>query len=105
MNWENTNTWAKNIDWRDVNLLNERREVEELLKGNRLNKNHVYRSCMVLAKYFYEQGVKHEDCAKKIFEWGSNCGVTISDNVTSIVNKVYRDDLKLEEKTLYISQK
>lgn len=72
-------------------MLNEKREVQDILIGNRINKKYTYRSCYLLAKHFKSQGLDILDTRKSIFEWSKKVGVYISDDLNSIIRRAFND--------------
>jgi hypothetical protein len=83
-------------------MLNERREIDELLNGQIFNKKNLYRSCWLLAKHFKEEGYDQYDTVGQIYKWGSRNDLKLHDNQVSIANKVYRDNLEIQEEEVKI---
>lgn len=78
-------------------MLNEKNEIEALLKGERINKKYTYRSCYLLAKYFKSLGYDHNKIREEIFAWGRKYEVYITDDLNSIIQRVFKDKKEIAE--------
>lgn len=76
-------------------MLNEMNEVNALLNGERINKKYTYRSCYLLAKYFKSLGYEHIKIRQEIFNWANKYGITIVDDLNSIIQKAFKDKKQL----------
>lgn len=70
-------------------------EVNALLNGERINKKYTYRSCYLLAKYFKSLGYEHIKIRQEIFNWANKYGITIVDDLNSIIQKAFKDKKQL----------
>jgi hypothetical protein len=58
--------------------INEKNEVEAILKGERVHKSYTYRTCYLLAKYYKELGHSLLETRIAIFEWANKYKIYIS---------------------------
>jgi hypothetical protein len=71
--------------------LNEKNEVEAILKGERVHKSYTYRTCYLLAKYYKELGHSLLETRIAIFEWANKYKIYITDDLNSIIQRAYND--------------
>ncbi len=76
-------------------MLNERNEVNALLKGERVNKKYTYRSCYLLAKHFKELGCDLLRTREEIFNWANKYKIKITDDLNSIIQRAFKDKRSL----------
>lgn len=72
-------------------MLNEKNEIEAILKGERINKKYTYRSCYLLAKYFKSLEYDPIKTREEIFSWGNRNGIFITDDLNSIIQRAFKD--------------
>lgn len=72
-------------------MLNEKNEIDAILNGKRINKKYTYRSCYLLAKYYKSLGYEHIKIREEIFNWANKYGVYITDDLNSIIQRVFKD--------------
>jgi len=78
-------------------LLNEKNEITALLKGERINKKYTYRSCYLLAKYYKSLDYDLIKIREEIFSWAKKYEIYITDDLNSIIQRVFKDKKELAE--------
>jgi hypothetical protein len=78
-------------------LLNEKNEIEALLKGERINKKYTYRSCYLLAKHFKSIGYDAISTREEIFAWANKYKIYISDDLNSIIQRAIADKKEIAD--------
>lgn len=78
-------------------MLNEKNEINSILKGERINKKYTYRSCYLLAKHFKSLGYEIIKTREEIFSWANKYKIYISDDLNSIIQRAYNDKHELME--------
>lgn len=85
-------------------MLNEKNEILALLDGKRINKKYIYRSCYLLAKYFKSLEYDMVKTREAIFSWANKYGIFISDDLNSIIQKVWNDKYPIVDNiSIYIN--
>lgn len=67
-------------------------QVENLLKGEGINKKCTYWNCFLLAKYYTEQGLEPFDIRKNIRAWAEKYNVELETNLNRIIIDMPREN-------------
>src|SRR5574344_596160 len=98
--------WVAGIRWwkletkkllfrRNILLINEVLEAKDYIAGKNINKNNLYRTVYLMAKYHIMQGVPIPDIRQKIFDWGRENNVWIKYSVNDITIRAAEDKRQL----------
>jgi len=86
-------------------LINEIIEVQEILKGKKVNDKCLYRTCYLLAKWFDEHNKTHIETRQEIFKWANTYGYWINYDLNSIIFQAFKDKRRLTDNLkIYINQ-
>lgn len=77
-------------------MINEVAEVQEYLKGEKIDKENLYRICYLLCKWYKQQGLSRIQIREALFAWGKEQNVYIQYNVNDIIDKVFEDKKPLK---------
>lgn len=72
-------------------MINEVLEAKDYIAGKNINKNNLYRTVYLMAKYHIMQGVPIPDIRQKIFDWGRENNVWIKYSVNDITIRAAED--------------
>lgn len=72
-------------------MINEVLEAKDYIAGKNINKNNLYRTVYLMAKYHIMQGVPIPDVRQKIFDWGRENNVWIKYSVNDITIRAAED--------------
>ena len=76
-------------------MINEVLEAKDYIAGKNINKNNLYRTIYLMAKYHIMQGVPIPDIRQKIFDWGRENNIWIKYNVNDVTIRAAEDRKKL----------
>ena len=76
-------------------MINEVLEAKDYIAGKNINKNNIYRTIYLMAKYHIMQGVPIPDIRQKIFDWGRENNIWIKYSVNDITIRAAEDRKKL----------
>ena len=76
-------------------MINEILEAKDYIAGKNINKNNLYRTIYLMAKYHIMQGVPIPDIRQKIFDWGRENNIWIKYSVNDITIRAAEDRKKL----------
>ena len=77
-------------------MINERVEVKQYLKGNNLSRRIEYRICLLLSKWFYEQGCTTVEAIRtQLIQWAKANNFYITIAMNPIAARVIRHQMKL----------
>ncbi|MCI8609022.1 MAG: hypothetical protein HFE73_05215 [Firmicutes bacterium] len=77
-------------------MINERVEVKQYLKGNNLSRRIEYRICLLLSKWFYEQGCTTVEAIRtQLIQWAKANNFYITIAMNPIAARVIRHHMKL----------
>lgn len=86
-------------------IINERFEVEHYLRGEKLHRDIEYRICLLLAKYFYEQGADTVPQIRgKLKEWAKENSFFFTVAMNQVAERVISYNMRLLEPEVWISQ-
>lgn len=77
-------------------IIDELIEVKDYINGKKINKRCLYRTCVLIARYFANQGLDFMSIQKNMFSWGKNNNVYIPFNVNRIIKKELSNPQKLK---------
>lgn len=86
-------------------MINEKQEALDYLQGKHIQKDNMYRTCLIIARYYKEEGLKHVDIRNTIFDWAGQYHIYIKHDLNAIITYVMSNPLPLKEKTVKINQK
>ena len=85
-------------------MINEVLEAQDYLDGKNINKNNLYRTIYLMAKYHVSQGLSVPEIRQKIFDWGKRNSVWIKYSVNDIVIRAADDKKPLSNpECVYVS--
>lgn len=86
-------------------MINERAEVQQYLQGKNLHRDIEYRICLLLAKWFYEQGYKTEpEIREQLKKWAKENNFYFEVAMNPIATRVIEKDMKfLGGEDIYIN--
>ncbi len=84
-------------------MINEVAEVRELLQGNNISKNTMYRTLSLLARYFKHQDMEHVKVREEIFKWANANKIYITYDLNPIIYRAIKDG-PLKENEVNISE-
>ena len=76
-------------------MINEVIEAKDYIAGKNINKNNLYRTVYLMAKYHIMQGVPIPDIRQKIFDWGRENNIWIKYNVNEVTIRAAEDKRQL----------
>ena len=76
-------------------MLNEYNEAIAILNGDRFQRNYIYRTCLILAKYYKTLNYSLMETRYAIFDWGKKNRIYIIHDLNSIIHKAYTDKVGL----------
>lgn len=77
-------------------MINERAEVQQYLQGKNLHRDIEYRICLLLAKWFYEQGYKTEpEIRAQLKKWAIENNFYFDVSMKTVASRVIDEDMKL----------
>lgn len=76
-------------------MLNELNESLAILKGERINPQHIYRTLFILVKYYKFLGYTHIKTKEHIIEWAKKYNIKITDDLNYVIQKVFRGKYEL----------
>ena len=86
-------------------IINERFEVEHYLRGEKLHRDIEYRICLLLAKYFYEQGADTVPQIRgKLKEWAKENSFFFTVAMNQVAERVISYNMRLLEPEVWINQ-
>lgn len=88
-------------------MINERAEVQQYLQGKNLHRDIEYRICLLLAKWFYEQGYKTEpEIRAQLKKWATENNFYFEVAMNPIATRVIENDMRLlGDMNIYINKK
>ena len=60
--------------------------------------------CVLMATYFYEQGMSAKEIRQRIYKWGNDYRVFITFNINHAIQNVIEEDRKLFDSPIYLSE-
>ena len=99
--------WAAVIDLKtlyckgEFEIINERVEVQQYLQGKNLHRDIEYRICLLLAKWYYEQGYRTEpEIRAQLKSWAQNNNFYFEVPMKVIASRVIDDKMQLTGDTV-----
>ena len=86
-------------------MIHETWEVQGYLKGEHIHKKCIYRICLLLARWYKEQGMNHMQIRAAIFDWAGQFHVHIDHQVNNIIYQAFREQRPLNgDVAVYVSE-
>lgn len=80
-------------------MINETLEVMQLLDGQNIYKDSLYRDCLLLAMWYCEQGLSKIETRQKIFDWANQYHINLELSVNATVNNAFKTTRRLRDES------
>ena len=86
-------------------MIDEKQEALDYLDGKHIMADNMYRTCVMLARYYKDEGFGHAKIRSSIFDWANRYHLYIRHDLNAIITYVMSSPMPLVANTVKINQR